>query len=204
MMDPPSNYQDQLRRLNRFMAEVLSSHTATRAHQLFPLTERWLQQFGLSSQVASSTILLEAYMRTYREILKGKNIERFPAWFNQKSFEIIREYSGKSKYKKSLEQQFFQQRNQQPESSINPTDTEHPNIGELLRLLEALTGEELEILSLRIVQGLSWSDVREEWIRDGNSEVAAETLRQKGELALNRLRKIFDEAYLSGSFGEDD
>ena len=57
--------------------------------------------------------------------------------------------------------------------------------------LEELSEEELEILNLRIVQGLSWKDVRNNWEQITGRETAVSTLRKKGERALKHLRAAF-------------
>ena len=50
---------------------------------------------------------------------------------------------------------------------------------------------ELEILNLRIVQGLSWKGVRNNWEQLTGRETAVSTLRKKGERALKHLRAAF-------------
>jgi len=202
-MDPHFNYDDQLRRLERFMAAISSRDDTTEARNLFPLIEHRIRQFGLSSQVEISTILNEAYLRIHRKTWQGTHIERFPAWFRKVSFDIIREYSKKEKYKKILLQQFWQQSRQRLEDIVNPADARVHNLDKLLESLESLTVEELEILKLRIGHGLSWIDIRERCLRDGKPDVSVEGLKRIYVRVLNRIRNISDEVRQSGKFGED-
>lgn len=203
IMDPHFNYDDQLRRLKRFMAAISSRDGTAEGHILFRIIERRIRQVGLSSQVEISTVLHEAYLRICRETWQGTHIERFPAWFKKVSFEIIQEYSKKEKYKKTLLQQLLQQHKQRLENIVNPASNRVHDIDELLRLLDSLAVEELEILNLRIGHGLSWIDIRERCIRDGKPDVSVESLKHMYVRALNRIRKVSDEARQSGKFGED-
>ena len=190
-MDSSSEIQTRLCHLENFMDEVLSSQRASRPHKLFFLIERWLRQFHLDSQIDSSEILVEAYMRTRSKILKGVNIERFPAWFNRVSFKIIQEYSKRKKYRDLLKQRLIRSGQHFTEDIAHQNDPEHPNIEALLKSLEELKEEELEILNLRIVQGLSWKDVRSYWCNTKGKDISESALRKKGERALSHLRDVF-------------
>ena len=190
-MDSSSEVQTRLRHLDNFMDEVLSSQRASRPHRLFFLVERWLRQFHLDSKVDSSEILVEAYMRTRSRVIKGVNIERFPAWFNRVSFKIIQEYSKRKKYRDLLNQRLIRSGQHFTEDITDQNDPEHPNIEALLKSLEELKEEELEILNLRIIQGLSWKDVRDYWCKIKGKDISESTLRKKGERALSHLRDVF-------------
>lgn len=190
-MDSSSEIQTRLCHLENFMNEVLSSQRASRPHRLFFLIERWLRQFHLDSQIDSSEILVEAYMRTRSKVLKGVHIEIFPAWFNRVSFKIIQEYSKRKKYRDLLNQRLICSGQHFTEDITHQTEIEHPNINALLKSLEELKEEELEILNLRIVKGLSWKDVRIYWSNSKGKDISESALRKKGERALSHLRDVF-------------
>lgn len=190
-MDKLSEVEASLDRLHEFMRGTMSSHGTSRPHRLLWLIGRWLKQFNLDSQIDASEILVEAYLRTRSQILKGKPIKNFPAWLNSVSYKVIQEHSRKEKYRDLLTQRLIRSGQYCTEDDIHGNEFAGSNIRALLQALADLNAEELEILDLRIIQGFSWKEVRTHLRASGGKDISESTLRQKGARSLKHLRDAF-------------
>ena len=185
-------WQKRLAQLDDFMSEVMSSKDRSRPHNLLLLIDRWLKQFHLSSQIDCSDILTDTYFLARSEIQdKGVNIEKLPAWFKTVSFRMIRDLSKKSKNRDRATQRLIRNDEHFTENVIHLNDFDQTSINALVEASAKLKEEEFKILKLRIVQGLSWKEIKLRWAADTERELSEAALRKKGERALKHLRSEF-------------
>lgn len=191
-MDEWPQIQERLAQLDDFISEVISSRDSSRPHNLLLLIDRWLKQFHLSSRIDCSEILTETYFQARSEIRdKGVHIEKLPAWFKTVSFRKIRDLSKKAKNRDRVTQRLIRNDEHFTENVIHLNEFDHTSIEALLEASAKLKDEELKILKLRIVQGLSWKDVQQRWATDTGKDLSEAALRKKGERALKHLRSEF-------------
>lgn len=190
-MDKSPEIGTYLDRLNTLMGEALSNHSKPNQHRLLWLIDRRLRQFNLHSQIDPCEILVEAYFRTRTQLLQGKQIKNFSAWLNSVSYKIIQEHSKKEIYRDLLEERLSNNHQHCVENAKNNKVFNEQSITALLRAANTLKEEELEILKLRIVQGYSWKEIRNQWEAIKGQSLSEATLRKKGERALKHLRGEF-------------
>ncbi|MBE9068610.1 sigma-70 family RNA polymerase sigma factor [Leptolyngbya cf. ectocarpi LEGE 11479] len=191
-MDEWPKIQERLAQLDDFISEVMSSRDNSRPHNLLLLIDRWLKQFHLSSRIDCSEILTETYFQARSEIRdKGVHIEKLPAWFKTVSYRMIRDLSKKAKNRNRATQRLSRHNEHFTENVIHLNEFDHTSIEALLEASAKLKEEELQILKLRIVQGLSWKEVKHRWIAETGKDISEAALRKKGERALKHLRGEF-------------
>jgi DNA-directed RNA polymerase specialized sigma24 family protein len=188
----PEQIQAQLKRLHEVVAHLLSPAGDDTSQKLLFFVKRLLYQFNIKNQFHESEIVVEAYLRTRKRIEQGEVIENIPAWLNQVSFNIIREYSRKVNQSRTLTAHL----RCAAWTSANHPSSEFPDsqpIEALLAALAQLQPEDEELLILRIVKGFSWQEISQylEAKDAGCKKYSAQTLRKRGERALTRLKQKF-------------
>jgi DNA-directed RNA polymerase specialized sigma24 family protein len=175
------------------LEEVIADaiHLKGDAKHLIFFIKRALRQFNLESHYQEMDILSEAYIRTQKRIEAGETITNFPAWLKVVSINIIREKSKKRLRDQSLQQNLIRRGHGSQEMMTEQDDADLEAIATLLESLKSLSSEDVEILKLRIVKGLSWDDVAESLEGIGKNAGNVTALRKRGERALSRLRKNF-------------
>jgi len=177
------------------LGEVIADaiHLKGDAKHLIFFIKRTLRQFNLESHYQEMDILSEAYIRTQKRIDAGEIIENFPAWLKAVSLNIIREKSKKRLKDQSLQQNLISTGHGSEETMnrLEQDTTDFEAIKTLLESLKSLSPEDIEILKLRIVKGLSWDEVAEALDKTGRNPRNAAALRKRGERALGRLRNNF-------------
>jgi DNA-directed RNA polymerase specialized sigma24 family protein len=125
-------------------------------------------------------------------------MQRRPAWLTKVSFNIIREHKRKACRDQVISQELtshdeFKNRNEEQKE----LDCEmKKKINFLLKSLSELKEEDLEIIRLRFVQGLTWDETSKYLIRfrgDLKIKKTENSLRKRGSRILYRLRQAFED-----------
>ncbi len=197
MTNPPSTTIkiEQLELLTKLVNDTLSEERNESSRKIFYFIRRSLRQFKLNGQRQESDILLEAYTRVRKKIESGESIENMPAYLNRVAFNIIREKSRKQKKAEDLHIRLINNGYGHPDTTSGTEDTDSYKINILIKALEEIKPEDLEIIELRIVKGLSWKEISEHLTSYKNEEysnnLSVSALRKRGERALKRLRKAY-------------
>ncbi len=200
MTNPPStqnNRESQLKLLAEIVNDTLSEEWYESTRKIFFFIKRSLRQFKLDGQLQESDVLLDTYLRVRKKIESGESIQNMPAYLNRVAFNIIREKSKKQKKSEDLHIRLINDGYGHPDTTSRTDNSDSYQITILLKALEELTSEDLELIQLRIVEGLSWKQISD-YINsfkdnENKKKVYASTLRKRGERALKSLR----EAYFS-------
>lgn len=182
--------------LNDLVTEIMSEESAT-AYSLFSFVYLKLRQFNLTSQVEVHEIFVEAYLRGINVIEKGGTIERPSAWLKGTAFNIIREYSRKTKKEYPSDSSLIDNLPNNEFNKFNEAEEieKHLNaVQKSLTILRKENQDEAKLIYLKNINGLTWKQIREILIQEeGDNAPSIETLRKRGSRALHRLRKIFSE-----------
>ena len=187
----------QIRQLVDVVVGILSGQAGEHCRRLLFKIQRTLRQFHLQTQIEESDVLIEAYLRTRTRIEAGELIENIPAWLSRVAFNIIREASRKRGQGRRLKDRLVGNGYGQPHPAprIEATYSDDEDIEALFSALDQLNPSDLNLLKLRIVQGLSWQAVSERLMEEGenckNPRVLQQRLRKRGERSLKRLRDKF-------------
>jgi len=158
-----------------------------------------LKQFRLHFYYDVMDVVVEAREIAFKKIISEKvNVENFDPWYKRICFNVIRNFSKKTKSAKLAE---FKLKNKSDltyskEDLIYSTE---PNLKLLSKGWEKLNEEEKLILWLRVVQKYLWKEVaksvadfEELIIKDLDDEKKlVNKVRKKGERALKKLRDLF-------------
>ena len=183
--------------------EVLLSPGSPTYKSLFISVTRWLKQYRISGLYSPPYIINEAYLRGENSICKkGQKISNYLAWLRRTCFNIIREISRKEVKSLPLLIEPIE------ESRGNYTDNHDRDFNldrEMMCVklaFQILEPEDQELLNLKIVDGLSWKDIRKELsLRGMNFTESA--LRKRKERALKKLRDHYHRFNSLNSSFED-
>ena len=185
----------QLELLTEFVKHTLSRKEAGTSKNLMFLIRRSLGQMRLLNEWDESEILIEAYLRTRRNIESGEIIENLPGYLVRVSQFIILEKNRKRKRNYGISQKlsgFTPDVASLPESSYEE-GVNYEIVNSLWDSFNALPEKDRRILTLRIVKGYSWQEIGYQLIESGIEEsydsCLAAKLRKQGERALEKLRK---------------
>ncbi len=164
----------------------------TNPYPLFPFIQRYLQQFHITEREVSD-IFNEAYIRGVKLIESGEIIRNASAWMRTTCFNVIREISRKQRRSQPVEQSFLEYKIAQAQfkicSSLEEVITSDLEIVQIA--LEQLNLKDKVLLHLRIVEGLSWQEVGKRLSLEEGKLQSEDTVRKRGQRALERLRKIW-------------
>jgi RNA polymerase sigma factor (sigma-70 family) len=148
---------------------------------------RTLRQFHLTS-IAESDVLTEVFLRAYNLIVLGGDvIIRYPgAWVRRTAFNYIRELSRDHQRISSLE---FDLPDQESFHLIDQLILQ-ADITLLKRALQELDPDEQRLLMLKMVDELSWAEIRILLAGEGKT-VSEDALRKQKERALKHLRQVY-------------
>lgn len=200
-----STIQSQLKQLEEVISKALAD--GEDSNLLLPFIKRTLHQFHLASKYHEKEILIECYMRTRKRIEAGEEILNLIPWLKKVVYNIVREKHRYLERQRSVQKSLI--RNSYPDlgichDALNAEDLDYVNLQSLSKSTAAISAEELEILTLHIVEGLSWNQICEFINARGNlPKVSVPTLRKRGERALKRLRQTFFSHLLSGGEAND-
>ena len=183
--------KSQLKLLNELVKDAISEEWDESTRKIFFFIKRSLRQFKLYGQLQESDILTQAYIRVRQKIESGELIQNMPAYLNRVAFNIVREESRKQKKSEDLPIRLNNNGHGNLDTTPGLDDTNSYQITTLIQALKELKSEDLEIIQLRIVKGLSWKEVSINLSSNQCSKISESTLRQKGKRALQRLRNAY-------------
>jgi len=159
---------------------------------------RTLLQFRLDGAYEVHDILVEVYTRGRRLIDKGENIHVLSAWTRCTAYNVIRELRReRDKVSDYLDLDNLPSSKPNYLSELMMAD----EVMAMRSAFEQLNDDSRTILRLRVVEQMSWQDVRKKLATLKGSETPSENvLRQKCSRALRRLRAIYEEIQEQTSF----
>ncbi|MEP0914045.1 hypothetical protein NDI45_24350 [Leptolyngbya sp. GB1-A1] len=166
------------------------------AYSTLTFIQRILHQFKLTSRLEASDILADAYLRGKKFLQQGGEIQHAHAWLKRTAYNIIREQS------RLLSPQYLVQ----PDSveifcriideSWQTSEVLSDRLTMLWRAFEvfqATDPEGAELIDLKCLQGLPWSEVRQQLIEQGRDVPDVTALRQRGSRIKKTLRRIYHD-----------
>lgn len=191
---PDSEKARQKRALNDAIAQILDRDNP-HAYSTIVKVEHNIRRFGLSGYFEPNEILSKAYLRGLKAIDQGTQIQNYRAWIKGTAFNIVRELARqKAKEFATDPQAPCLERLSEPESDCE--DHCDRNLAILRQALEAYRAKKPEIAELmdwRILEGLSWSHIRNRLRERGGDVPSEDNLRQKATRAKRELRRLFHE-----------
>ena len=168
------------------------------SYTVFTFVQARLKQFHLESRIEVEDIIIEAYIRGVRAIQNGKTINNPLSFLKGTCLNIIREKSRKLKKEIFIE----------PES-INSTLKAISNdfvrreaikddleiLDKALKILQEENSIKYKLLELKILQEMSWKEVRECLTTEEGCNISDSALRQRLTQVKKRLRRIFHKLH---------
>jgi RNA polymerase sigma factor (sigma-70 family) len=154
---------------------------------LLAFIRRSLRHSHLQYLYTEMDILIDVFLRAHKLIVEGGvEIVNPPAWIRQTSFHCIRELSRYHKRFTPLDKDIP---NQSSLIAIDQEDVETDH-----RILNCawskLDPDEQRLLELKIVQGLSWAEIQQLFVGEGQV-ISEPTLRKKKQRAVEKLRQNY-------------
>ncbi|BAZ39672.1 hypothetical protein NIES4101_56260 [Calothrix sp. NIES-4101] len=176
--------------MERFFEEfqVLLNSGSPSGISMLAFIKRSLKQFNLLECYSPSEILSDAFMRGVERIERGEQIENPLGWIRATAFNIIRERSRSQARVLQLEESWLES---SPSSGVTPNEELTENFQLVEMALKMLNPDEQELLTLKIIDNLSWKEIVEQYQERGFTDVSEGTLRKRKERILKRLRKIY-------------
>lgn len=170
--------------------QPLFDGTDDNASNFFASITRQLYQFGLGKTYDAREIVAEAYTRGVKSIEAGKTIHNPLGWIRRTCLNVIREFKRE------------QERADNPKIDKLPWSPGGLVFSELMleedfltiqTAVQQLSTEEQELLSKRIIEGLSWKEIGLS-IRDSAGKSLKEgTVRQRGARSLKKLKQLYED-----------
>jgi DNA-directed RNA polymerase specialized sigma24 family protein len=170
--------------------ELLDLKSST-GRLMFAFVRRELKAFHLDKLYREAYVLNEAYVRAIATISKGIIIRDSSAWLRGTMFRIVRELSREHQKTVSLEENLLENR-----SIVSPEELQN-ELARLIWAFQFLPPKDQELLHMKVVENLSWQEIREAWRMKGHGDYLEATLRKRKERALIRLRKKYHALSLS-------
>lgn len=161
------------------------------AHSTITTIERWLRQFHLHGRVEACDILHEAYLRGQ----KIDSIQKPYAWLKATAFNIVRERSRQFRKQQPTNPEVFDfapqivEQQEQPKQEI--VDSCLHSLWNAFKILEQRNPEAAKLLHWQIIEGLSWREIHDRLVLEGEEAPSEAALRQRGSRAKKCLRKIY-------------
>lgn len=179
--------------INALMVQIFLDSKDIKTHNLLPYIRYLVNRFGLSGDFCEFEILIEAYAIAIQKTKDGYVINNLPAWFKGTALNIVRNLKGEIKKQDLIKSKV--KGNQSNLADQSSHDENRDEIELIIKAFKSLSKDERDLLNLRIVNGLTWSDIAERMIADGK-EITFDAklltrLRQKHKRALDHLRKKY-------------
>lgn len=193
---PPCPREDCNNCLDQIVQELLiQGHPSS--YTIIPFIWRTLKQFGLSHQLEVHDVLLEAYLNGKLFLANGNTI-RYPyAWLKRTCYHIILKYWQRLSTQKLSEPESLEflvikfQTQWVSDEELADRLVAFWNVFETIRERDP---EAAELIELKVVEGLSWKEIRERLIARGKPNVPSEAaLRQQATRIKKLLRQLFHE-----------
>jgi len=177
------------------MAEMMLD-PANREIYILPFIKRTLRQFHLEGFCNESGVFNEAYMRANNKIIKGEKVKKIPAWFKGIVYNVIREIRDEKKEEDKAIQRLYKSYVVNEIGPHLPDYATIPNCHKLHKALKSISEDDIELIILHRVEGMSWKEIGDWLVTKGkeveNNQKVEQKLRQRGNRALNRLRAKFN------------
>jgi len=163
--------------------ELLGNNNSS-GRLLYAFVRRNLHAFHLEGDFCEAAILNEALLRAVSATRRGVIIQHLPAWLRTASYNILREKIRDRRRFVSLESE-----------QVDQIEYQSEGIEEDLSFIQVAFGmldpKDQRLLTLKIVQGLSWQEIHDVYTTEGQHKCSIPLLRKQKERALIRLRKQF-------------
>lgn len=174
---------------NRFslkFLELLDSESSS-GRLLFVFVRTRLRQFHLEKSYQEAFILNEVYIRAREKIQQGEVIRLPSAWIRQTAYNCIRELSREQRRSVEFQEDYLQ------EPTFKPLEPEGltQDLAIMGKALDGLESLDRTLLELKVVEGLSWKEIRALLFKDGYGDYSEDALRKRKERALRNLRNIY-------------
>jgi len=163
-----------------------SNPQSIKGRVIFASIRRVLRQFRLHKLYDEAFLLNEAYIRAIACIRRGLEIRNASAWLRGTIFRIVRELSREQQRTIPLEETFWD-----IHTIVSPDEDLQDELLRLSTAIQLLSLQDQELLQMKVVENLSWTEIREIWKTRGYGDCAEATLRKRKERALSQLRKIY-------------
>lgn len=185
--------KERIRVINALMVQIFLDPKDVETHNLLPYLCHLVKRFQLDG-ICEFDVLIETYTIAIRETRKGYVIKNRPAWFKSTAFHIINNLSREMKKKDLVKNKL--KYDQLEVDNLESCDGSSDKTRCLIRAFKDLRKEDRYLLNLRVVEGLTWSDIAERMIAEGKENtISVETLarlRKRHERALKRLRSNYE------------
>lgn len=184
----------QRKALDEVMQQILSEDNPY-AYSMIATVRRYIQHFGLSSQVEPADILVEAYLRGLKITEQGTLILSCRAWIKGTARYIALERFRHQRRERPTNPQasVLETPSESKEDCQDSCDRNFAILWQAFEQLRRTSPDIAELMDWRVLQGLSWSQIRQRLVaRDGKSH-SEEALRQRASRAKRKLRRLFHE-----------
>jgi DNA-directed RNA polymerase specialized sigma24 family protein len=200
---PPSR-PDPYQSLNAEIDKI-ARRKSPDAYSLITSGERQIRQFRLDSTISVETLLNEAYLRAIDYLDQGGIINNPKAWLRKTMFNIVRERSRQQRRQQPTDPQSHILEIEAPETAERCAEellegTEKLPLADRWKIFqealeELLTSypEQGRILQLRLIEKLSWEEVRHVILAEEGDAPALPTLRKQGSRAKGILRQLYHQ-----------
>lgn len=183
----------RIKDLNSLMCQVLQNSKASECHNILPFIKFILSKYDLDCLCDELDIFLEAYTRAIDKLKTGYIIQDYISWLKGTAFNIIKELSKKNSSKKKLE--FLLINNEKNEICNQIHKEAEQKVDIILQSFQKLSFKDRQILTLSIIEGLSFHEIGDRLVTGGqekqNNEALQNKLRQHKHRALKRLRQYY-------------
>lgn len=160
---------------------------------MFAFIRRSLRQFHLETRWSEACILNETYLRAYALIVEKRKPIQVPlAWIRVTAYNVIMELSRDQRKLISIEENMLADwsRGVSATSHFDANSSLTHDLDVLRKAFQNLESEEQRLLNLKIIEGLSWREIRNYLALEGK-ECTEAALRKQKERALRKLRSIY-------------
>lgn len=175
--------------------EILARDSAT-GLTLWVSVERSLNQFHLTGSYSEVYVINEVYLRALKFIDQGGAIDNLIAWCRATSYNHIRELSRRHQRERLRHSptEIFDQVQAQPDLISNDEIKEDYEV--IRRAFDRLSPADQQLISLHIIANLSWREIHDCLVAQGQPDRSEAALRKAKERAIRRLRDHYHEIKL--------
>lgn len=192
------NFPEKEDCFDQAIEEILGKQNPS-AYSVFTAIERMVRQFKLDTEAHG--LLFEAYLRGKKALQQGKEIRKPQAWLKGVAYNIAREKYRKGKkthtYSPDIIDAVFHDESDSP-MDVVILEEEIMAVFEAVCRLRQENPATFALIHQRIVEGLSWQEIKANYERENEGEVITEvTLRKRFSRGRKYLRSIFHEVVLA-------
>lgn len=178
--------------------EILGKQNPS-AYSVLTAVERIVRQFKLD--IEAHGLLFDAYLRGKKALQQGKEIRNPQAWLKGTAYNLAREKFRKGKkthaYSPDIIDALFHDESDSP-MDVAILEEEIMAIYAAVGRLRQEKPEIFELIHQRVVEGLSWQEIKTIYEKEHEGETITEvTLRQRFSRGRKYLRSIFHEVVLA-------